>query len=85
MKKIVFSIILCFVLSLCAFALDATEHSVELSYDAENGIIKATVSVSKGNATVGHFGLKYNTHKLVAIDKNFNELPGEIPDKTSDS
>lgn len=85
MKKIAFSIILCFVLSLCAFALDATEHSVELSYDAENGIIKATVSVSKGNATVGHFGLKYNTQKLVAIDKNFNELPGEIPDKTSDS
>lgn len=84
MKKIVFSIFLCLALSVCAFALDATEHSVSLSYDAENGLIKATVSVSKGNATVGHFGLKYNTQKLEATDKNFNALAGEIPDKTSD-
>lgn len=84
MKKIAISIFLIVALSVCVFAADATEHCVSLSYDSQNNIVKALVTVSKGNATVGHFGLKYNTQKLEATDKNFNVLDSDIPDKTAD-
>ncbi len=84
MKKLTLALILCILLSMCAFALDDTSHGVNITYDETSGIYKAELSVSAGNAIVGHFGLSYNTEKLTAVDKDFAVIPDAVPEKTSD-
>lgn len=84
MKKLTLALILCILLSVCAFALDDTSHGVNITYDEASGIYKAELSVSAGNAIVGHFGLSYNTEKLTAVDKDFAVIPDTIPEKTAD-
>ncbi len=83
-KKLTLALILCILLSMCAFALDDTSHGVNITYDEASGIYKAELSVSAGNAIVGHFGLSYNTEKLTAVDKDFAVIPDTVPEKTSD-
>ena len=84
MKKLTLALILCILLSVCAFAIDDTSHGVSITYDETSGIYKAELSVSAGNAIVGHFGLCYNTEKLMAVDKDFAVIPDTVPEKTSD-
>lgn len=84
MKKLTLALILCILLSVCAFALDDTSHGVNITYDEASGIYKAELSVSAGNAIVGHFGLSYNTEKLTAVDKDFAVIPDTVPEKTAD-
>lgn len=82
MKKLLFAFALSFLLSVSAFAIDASEHTVKVSN--EGGLVKVEVSVSKGNAIVGHFGIKYNPEKLELVKSDGSTLPDVIPEKNEE-
>jgi hypothetical protein len=81
MKKMLFVLALSFLMSVSVFAADASEHTVNVAQDSDSGLVKVEISVSKGDAIVGHFGIKYNTEKLELVDENGNKLPDVIPEK----
>ena len=84
MKKTIFLFVLIFAMSISVFALDNTRHSVVLTYDDTNKNIDASISVSAGDAIVGHFGLKFNPLKLSVATSNLEEIPSPVPETNSD-
>lgn len=44
----------------------------------------ASISVSAGDAIVGHFGLKFNPVKLSVVASNLEEIPSPVPETNSD-
>ena len=84
MKKTIFLFVLIFAMSMSVFALDNTRHSVVLTYDDTNKNIDASISVSAGDAIVGHFGLKFNPVKLSVATSNLEEIPSPVPETNSD-
>ncbi|MBO4343937.1 MAG: hypothetical protein J5844_04680 [Clostridia bacterium] len=82
MKKLLFTLALSFLLSVSVFAIDASEHTVKVSHEKE--LVKVEVSVSKGNAIVGHFGIKFNPEKLELVKSDGSTLPDVIPEKNED-
>ena len=84
MKKTIFLFVLIFAMSIGVFALDNTRHSVVLTYDDTNKNIDASISVSAGDAIVGHFGLKFNPVKLSVATSNLEEIPSPVPETNSD-
>ena len=84
MKKTIFLFVLIFAMSMSVFALDNTRHSVVLTYDDTNKNIDASISVSAGDAIVGHFGLKFNPLKLSVATSNLEEIPSPVPETNSD-
>ena len=81
MKKLAVVFFLFAFLTLNGFALEDSAQNVHVTYDSAEKVIKAEISVLSGDAIVGHFGLLYNTEKLVLIASDGSSLPAQIPEK----
>ncbi len=79
MKKIAVFLLMAFIFALGVFAEDV-EYEIRLSHDTENNGIVAGVYITKGNSVAGHFGISYNTGKLVPATIGFGDIPAEIPE-----
>ncbi len=84
MKKFVSLVAVMLVFTLSGFAATATKQRVALAYDSQKNLVKAVVSVTEGDAIVGHFGLSYNTEKLRVVDLSGAPLPSPLPEKAAD-
>lgn len=80
MKKITAYLIACMALCIGAYSAGFV---VEISADEESAV-SADISVSDGNAVVGHFGLFYNAEKLEPAYSDGTVLPAELPEKNTD-
>lgn len=81
MKKLSVFLFICLILSLSAFGA-GLEYDIELLYDSENSGICAQFNISEGNSIVGHLGLSYNTEKLILVNSDFSDLPGNLADNS---
>lgn len=84
MKKLSVVWLLCALLSFAAAALEDTAHSVHLTYDNADDVIRARISVEVGDAIVGHFGLSFNSEKLRLVTRSGDELLSPAPVKNED-
>lgn len=83
MKKILCFAVLAVLLLLPAAALENTAQNVSLTYDAASGVIRAELSVTAGDAIVGHFGMKYNTEKVHVVRADGEAIPNPVPEKNA--
>ena len=85
MKRLTMLLMLALLITLLspgAAALDDTSHGVRLTYDLQTDTLCAEISVTSGDAIVGHFGLAFNTQKLRVVTLDGAEIPGTVPEST---
>lgn len=77
MKKPLILLLLLSTFSLSTFAARADIH---VSYDPSDQTLCAKLSITEGDAIVGHFGLTYNTQKLQLVTVDKTPLPVPLPE-----
>ncbi len=77
MKK---PLILLLLLNAFSLSLFAARADIHISYTPSDQTVCAKLSITEGNAIVGHFGLTYNTQKLQLVTVDKKTLPEPLPE-----
>ncbi len=82
MKKILFSAVLCLLLTLTALC-QSTNQSMVCTYNDSDKTLNLNIYVSHGDAIVGYCSFDYDADVLCLIDSSKNPVPAVVPNQNA--